>query len=225
MRRPGMSLEDALARRRKLVSETMPGDDLHAISAEIERLRMLQVAETSLQVGDALPDFALPDTSGRVHGSDGLLPRGPLVLVFFRGAWCPYCDVAFGEVEKARPEIERAGGLVVGICPERAELLHQTAEVERGARYLLLTDLDGAFAHLCGLRWQLSAEHAAFLARANVDLPERHGATEWTLPIPATFVVDRDGIVRYAFVDADWSRRAAPETIVAVLGELAQAAP
>jgi peroxiredoxin len=220
-----MSLEDALAQRRKLVSETMPGDDLRGIADEIERLRMLQVAETSLQVGDVLPDFALPDTRGRLRGSDELLPRGPLVLIFFRGAWCPYCDVAFGEVEKARPEIERAGGLVVGICPDRAELLHQSAEVERGARYLLLTDVDGAFARLCGLRWQVSAAHAAFLERINVDLPERHGATAWTLPIPATLVVDCDGIVRYAFADADWSRRAAPEAIVGVLRELAQAAP
>jgi peroxiredoxin len=220
-----MSLEEALAQRRKLVSETMPGDDLRGISDEIERLRMLQVAETCMQVGEVLPDFALPDTSGRLHASDEMLPRGPLVLIFFRGAWCPYCDVAFGEVEKARPEIEQAGGLVVGVCPDRAEVLHQSAEVERGARYLLLTDPDGAFARLCGLRWQVSAEHAEFLKRINVDLPERHGAAEWTLPIPASFVVDRDGIVRYAFADADWGRRATPEAILAVLRELAQPSP
>lgn len=217
-----MSLEDALARRRKLVSQTMAADDLRGVADEIERLRMLQVAETSLQVGDVLPDFALPDTSGRVHSSDELLARGPLVLIFFRGAWCPYCDVAFGEVEKARPEIERAGGLVVGLCPDRAEVLHQSAEVERGARYLLLTDPEAGFAALCGLRWSVSDRHAAFLKSSNVDLAERQGSDRWALPVPASLVVDRDGIVRYAYANADWGHRAAPEAIVAALRGLAQ---
>lgn len=218
-----MALDDELARRRKWVADNLPAADLDQIAEEIERLRMLQTAETSLQPGEIFPEIALEDTAGAVHTSETLLPRGPLVVVFFRGAWCSYCDVAFGEVEKARPEIEHAGGLLVGICPDRAELLHQSAEIERGARYLLLTDRENAFARLCGLRWETSAEHAAFLGRIAVDLPARHGSDAWALPVPASYVVDRDGIVRFAYANADWGHRAAPEAIVAVLHELAQA--
>jgi peroxiredoxin len=218
-----MTLEDELAKRRRLVAETMPAADLRQIAEEIERLRMMQLAESSLQTGDTLPDLALPDTTGQIHTGEELTSRGPLVLVFFRGAWCPYCDVAFGQVEAARPEIENAGALLVGVCPDRPDVLHQSAIVERGARYLLLTDPGGDFARLCGLRWEASEDHVAFLKRISVDLPTRHDDTSWTLPIPASYIVDRQGVVRFAYANADWGQRAAPEAIVARLRELAQA--
>ena len=217
-----MTLEDELAKRRELVRQASSAADNRTLEDEIARLQMLQLAETSLQVGDMLPDLALPDVDGTLHRCDELLARAPLVLWFFRGAWCPYCDVALALVERARPAIEAAGGFVVGICPERPELVRQTAIVERGVRFLLLVDQDSAYARLCGLRWETSDANAAMLDRLGVNLPQRQGAEGWALPVPATYIVDAGGIIRFAYANADWTRRASPEHVVAFLESMRQ---
>src|SRR3954454_1060905 len=124
-----MSLEDKLAKRRAAVEQRLPEAEREVIAGTIEDLRVRQVAEHSLGVGEALPDFALPDAAGRVVTSDELLDRGPLVLVFFRGGWCPYCDRTLKALESARPAVEATGAGLVGVAPVKpAELARIAAE-------------------------------------------------------------------------------------------------
>jgi peroxiredoxin len=106
---------------------------------ELDRLRMMRVAEEGLGLGDYLPDFALKDAGGRRWTSGELLDRGPLVLALFRGGWCPYCDLTMVALEQARPAIEALGARAVGIMPEGPEKIAATAQ-QRGIGYLLLSD-------------------------------------------------------------------------------------
>jgi peroxiredoxin len=215
-----MTLSDELERRRAAAAASIAPDDLRTIEDAIEGLRLRQVAEQSLRAGETLPDFALPDATGRVVTSDGLLDRAPLVLAFFRGPWCPYCDATLRALEAARKDIEGEGGTLVAVSPLRPEVLRQGAR-ERGLGFTLLSDTDGHLAGLCGVRFEVPAEHAGFLLRFGVDLACLHAGAGWQLPLPATYVVDGDATVRYAFADPDWARRAEPAEIVATVRALA----
>ena len=124
-----MSLKGELDKRRRAVAERLPAVDRRTIDESIERLRMLQLAENALKVGASLPDFALPDQDEQIVRSDLLLHEGPLILVFFRGGWCPYCDIAMRAMEAEKPKIEALGATLLGILPEKpAQLRHTTAE-------------------------------------------------------------------------------------------------
>jgi peroxiredoxin len=211
-----MRIREELERRRALVGQTFPPGDLKVVEETIERLRAAQIAEQSLRVGETLPDFALPDPSGALVTSDELLDRGPLVLAFFRGGWCPYCPVALEGLESVRAEIEAAGASLVGVSPVRGPELQRVAE-ERKLGFRLLSDVDGRFSSLCGVRYEISEQHIAFYHRVGVDLASLHDGAGWTLPLPATYVVGQDGVIRYVFVDPDWAYRAEPEELVAAV--------
>ena len=202
-------------------------EDRQALEDAIERLRMLQLVEQGLGVGDVLPDFTLPDTGGRVVASEGLLATGPLAVMFFRGPWCPYCSLTLQALDEARPKIEALGGSVVAISPLPTADLRRMAE-ERGLRLTLLSDLGSTYAEVCGVRFDMSEGgitlYARLAARFGQTIAGLDPAAGWELPIPATYVTGTDGVIRYTFGDADWSQRAEPEVIVATIAELAQAA-
>jgi peroxiredoxin len=218
-----MSLEDELERRRRMVAEQLPRPDLRIIDDTIDRLRMLQVAENALNVGDLLPDFALPDKDHRIVRSSELLDRGPLVLAFFRGQWCPYCDAAMRALEQARPRIEAHGATLVGVLPEKPEQLRRTVS-ECGLGFVLLSDTDGNLARFCGVRYELPEAHVELYRRSGIDLPDRHAGADWSLPLPASYVVRTDGLVSYAFLNPDWTFRAEPEELIAAVARESQAA-
>lgn len=218
-----MTIRDELQRRRAAVLAQLDPGDRQVIADGIERVRMLQVAETSLAAGDTLPDFELADAAGRVHRSRDLLAKGPLVLSFFRGAWCPYCDIAMRALETVRPRLEALGASVVGVIPTRGEELAHLAE-ERHLRYPMLVDVGERYARLCGVHFEVADDHVAFYRRLGIDLPTQHAGAGWELPLPATYVVRPDGTISFAFADADWVRRAEPDDVVEAVRRCAQAA-
>ena len=218
-----MSLQDELdAVRAASVARHDP--HLRAIfDAAVERLRMAQIAEHALGVGDVLPDLDLPDAAGRRFRSEEILARGPLVLVFVRGGWCPYCDVALRALDGAAADIVAAGATLVVVAPERPEVLARTA-AEKAPHVTLLSDGDEAYAALCGLRFEMPPDLVAFYRERGADLPGRHGGAGWELPVPAAYVVAGDGTIVLAHVDPDWTRRAEPQDLVAAVRSLVQAA-
>lgn len=216
-----MSLQDELERRRREVYERLDPADRKVVEDGIERVRMLQTVESALAVGDTLPDFELEDASGRLWRSEELLARGPLVLAFFRGAWCPYCDLAMRALETVRPELEALGATLLGVAPSRPAVLARIG-AERSLGYPLLTDAGERLARLCGLRFELATVHVDFYRRFGVDMPAEHEGAGWELPVPATYVVGRDGVIAWAFADADWGKRAEPRAVVEAVRLLAQ---
>lgn len=200
----------------------LPDGERRDFEDELDRLRMLRIAEDGLAVGDHLPDFELQDGRGQVWRSEALLNRGPLVLALFRGDWCPYCDVTMSALDAARPTIETLGATAIGIMPERPEYVAQTAE-RRRLSYPLLSDPANRFAGACGLVYDLSPEHIKIHRRRSRDFPGLHGDVAWRLPIPAVFVVDPSARVVFAFSDADPARWPDPEELLASLHALRDA--
>lgn len=191
-----------------------------AHGALVRQLLRAGSAEGCLKAGDAFPAFLLPEAAGGLVASDALLAEGPLVVSFFRGDWCPFCSAMLQALQAALPEIAAAGGRLVALTPDGAGY-PLAAKRSLGLTFPVLSDVDSAVAMQCGVVFQAPPETRTMLLSYGIDLPARHGNAGWFIPIPATFVVGRDGLVRYAFADPDFTRRAEPAEIVAALQALA----
>nr|UXE45899.1 hypothetical protein Hi04_10k_c5418_00022 [uncultured bacterium] len=217
-----MSLEDELSQLR---TELQTDEKLQIAYRDLlSRLGRAETGEQALRPGNAMPSFVLPDAEGRLVASDELLAKGPLVVNFFRGNWCPYCLKMLKALEAALPQLEAAGGQLVAITPDTGRHLTDTKRVQR-LSYEILSDVDGAVGLLFGVLFRAPAAYREVLAGYGIDLAERHGNEGGFIPLPATFVVDRGGVVRYAFVDIDFTRRAEPADVVAVLAKLGDDTP
>ena len=209
-----MSLEDELTKIRAAAKVDAP---LQAAYQDLlSRLDRAETGARALKPGDTIPAFLLPNAESRLVASDDLLARGCLVINFFRGNWCPYCRQTLKALEAALPEIEAAGGQLVALTPDTG---HHLADTKRGQRlsYEVLSDVDGAVGLQFGVLFRAPAAYREVLAGYGIDLAERHGNDASFIPLPATYVVDRAGVVRYAFVDIDFTRRAEPSAVVAAL--------
>jgi peroxiredoxin len=211
-----MSLADLLqtVRLRRL-----KGRNLTAYEDVIARLYQAEVAKQALKAGDRMPGFLLPNAEGRLVGSDDLLAAGPLVASFFRGGWCPYCDVTMRAMEKALPQIVASGASFVAIWPETGGLALRTKR-DRGLTYELLVDVDNVVAMQFGIIFRVPELYRQQLVDNGVNLVARHGNAGWLLPMPATYVIAPDGLIVYAFVDGDFTRRAEPAAILKTLAAI-----
>jgi len=170
--------------------------------------------ESAPHPGDAMPPFMLPDEGGRLVTLPSLLERGPLAVMFFRGHWCPYCRLNVRAVVQALDRIEAMGAQVVAVVPETQEYAGRL-KAESGAPFPILTDLDNGYALSLNLAIWLGAEIQSLLSYQ--DMAKFHGNDGWMLPIPAVFVVGRDGIVKARFVDPDFRKRMEIDDLLAAL--------
>jgi peroxiredoxin len=166
--------------------------------------------------GSVFPDFLLPDTGGRLVSRDELLADGPLVIVFLRGAWCPYCRVTMAALQARNSQLRSAGGRLVLVTPEaggRPLAMKRTLGLEA----LVLIDIDNGLALAAGLVFSLPDEIRNAYVTDGLDLTERYDNESWFLPVPASFVIDQTGVVRFAHVDPDFRNRPDPETLISCL--------
>jgi len=217
-----MSLTQTLLELSRHHMAELPSRDRADFEDELDRLRMMRVAEEGLALGDMLPDFALRDTAGTIRTSHGFLDCGPLVLAFFRGGWCPYCTLTMVALEEARPAIEALGAQVLGITPDPLDHITETAR-KCGIAYPLLSDPANGFARTCGLAYELSPNHIRIHLERGRDFRELHGDTTWRLPIPSVFVVAPDARIVFAFADVDPARWPDPEELIRSLDALRDA--
>jgi peroxiredoxin len=215
-----MGLKETLLDLSRHHMAEIPARDRRDVEDELDRLRMMRVAEEGLAVGDHLPDFALEDGAGRTWTSGELLDRGPLVLALFRGDWCPYCDLTMEALQTALPAIEALGATAVGVTPALRPHVAGTV-ARRGLTYPLLSDPASRFARACGLAYELSPDHVRLHRMRGRDFPALHGDVVWRLPVPAVFVVEPSARVAFAFTDVDPARWPDPEELLASLRELA----
>jgi peroxiredoxin len=186
-----------------------------AVDRLVERIHENGGGENAPQPGDVLPPFILPDEAGRLVSLPSLLEQGPLAVMFFRGHWCPYCRLNVRAVIEAQDRIKSAGGHVVAIMPE-TQAFAGKFKSDSGAPFPVLTDLDNGYALSLNLAIWLGSEIQKLLSPMQ-DMPSFHGNDGWVLPIPATFVVGRDGIVKARFLDPDFRKRMAIDDLVAAL--------
>ena len=172
-------------------------------------LRASGVLERAPKVGDVAPDFTLADQHGRAFSLRERLVDGPVVVTFFRGGWCPFCTLALRALNDVSRDLRRAGAEIVAISPETAERAADTAE-RNDLSFPLLADAGNTVARQYGLVWELGPELRDVYGRLGHVLPRINGTNDWALPIPAGFVIGRDGRITYAHVDTDVTRRLEP---------------
>ncbi|HUC69452.1 MAG TPA: peroxiredoxin-like family protein [Stellaceae bacterium] len=209
-------LRDELESQRGMMPEAVR----LAYEAMVGELQRTGFIAQALQIGDRFPDLVLPNAEGDLVSIGGLLQSGPLVVTFFRGEWCPYCSVTLDALAAALPEFQAAGAALVAITPEtggRALLAKQNHQ----AGFEVLSDVDCGVGLSCGVVFRTPEPYRLLLEKFGTDLAERHGNTAWFLPVPATFVIDRTGVVRWRFVTVDFTERAEPAAILAALHALA----
>ena len=197
----------------------MNADMQAAYNEFLKRLDTAQVAQQALGPGDAMPAFLLPNAEGQLVASDTLIAAGPLVVTFFRGDWCPYCSATLDALTAVLPELTAAGATLVAMTPEtggRALAMKRA----HGLNYEVLIDVDLAIAMAFGIVFRTPPLYAALLRRNGVDLAQRSGNAAWFLPIPAAFLVGRDGLIARAWVNIDFTHRAEPTEILAALKSL-----
>jgi peroxiredoxin len=176
-------------------------------------------AERALKVGARAPEFALPDAHGGLIRSADLLARGPLVLTFYRGVWCPYCNADLQAIEATADEIRASGASLVAISPQTAPN-RRKSERENGLSFPVLSDHGNAVADMFGLRFRLPDELIAVYKGFGNDLTIGNGEDSWTLPMPARYIVGTDGVIAYAEVNPDYTRRPDPSELLPVLRRL-----
>lgn len=188
-----------------------------AVDRLVVRINESGGGENAPLPGEPMPPFVLPDENGRLVTLPSLVEQGPVVVMFFRGHWCPYCRLNVRAVIKAYDRIKATGANVVAIMPETQQYAAKF-KADSDAPFPVLTDLDNGYALSLNLAIWLGAEIERLLHY--LDMPGFHGNDAWVLPIPATFVVGRDGMVKARFVDPDFRHRMAIEDLLAALKAL-----
>jgi peroxiredoxin len=176
-------------------------------------------ARTALGVDDNAPPFTLTDATGTRYVLTDLLKQGPVVAIFYRGGWCPFCNVQLRAFQLARTRIRALKASVVLISPEQIE---QTLSlIERHTlQFPVLTDVGNQVARQYGLAFQFDPALRERYLEEEIDLTELNGDVPWELPMPATFIIDPQGKIRYAFVSTDYTQRSEPAEVLAVLQRL-----
>jgi peroxiredoxin len=174
-------------------------------------------ANRALKVGDKAPAFTLNDPEGHPVSSTDLLGQGPLIVTFYRGIWCPYCNMDLQAIEEALPELQKRGAKLVAISPQTAPNSRRSRR-ENNLSFPILSDPRNEIAALFGLRFALPGYLADLYKDVfKNDLAVVNDDPSWTLPMPARYVIAHDGTIVYAEVNPDYTRRPDPETLIPVL--------
>jgi len=191
---------------------------MHRATAE---LKASGQAERAMKTGDKAPPFSLKDAEGGVVSSSELLATGPLIVSFYRGVWCPYCNMELQALQSALPAYKKRGAQLVAISPQTQPNSRRSAR-ENGLTYPILCDTRGEIGAAFGLKFSLPQYLAAFYQKAGIDLPRINDDPEWTLPMPARYVIAPSGIILYADVNPDYTRRPEPEALLPALRNAAR---
>lgn len=175
-----------------------------------------QIAEKSLKIGDVVPDFTLNNASGKSVNFQSLLAQGKVVISFYRGGWCPYCNLELKALEKSLPQIEALGANLVAISPETPDNSLSTSE-KNNLTFEVLSDLKNQVAKEFGLVFTLPEELRPIYKQFGIDIPAYNGDSSFELPLPATYVIDTNGKVVHSFVNADYTQRLDPQIILTAL--------
>lgn len=209
-------LRQIFAERKELIAKYVPPETQAIHARAVAQLKEKHFAANILPVGAKAPTFDLPDHDGRIVRSSDLVAKGKLVLCFIRGRWCPFCVGQMEAMNLVLPQIEQAGATLVAVSPQtvkQAFFMHDQHKL----RFPLLSDADNQVARKFGLTYRVPDAQEAVYRKAFVNLPFTNGDDSWELPIPATYIVDREGTIRYASANEDYTQRPEPDDLVRAL--------
>lgn len=171
------------------------------------------------KMGDAAPDFTLPDSQGGTFVLKDALAKGPVVLTWFRGEWCPFCNKQLVGLQERLPEFEAAGATVVAISPQNMD--HTQATVTKDSvKFHMLSDEGFKVGEMYGVKYEMPEAMKEQLKKYNLDLSKYNGGEGNALPLTATYVIDPQGTITYAFLDPDYTKRASPDDLLAAVKKI-----
>jgi peroxiredoxin len=187
-----------------------------AVDVQVNRLVENNVGATAPKLGEPMPDFLLPNEQGRLTRLYDLLGEGPVAIAFNRGQWCPYCRINVNALARAEEEVATEQRHIAAIVPDRQRFA-MWLKSDAKAPFPVLTDVDNGYAMSLGLAFSVGEEMKHLMVNSGWDPSVSQGTDNWTLPIPATFIVGTDGIVHARFVDPDYRTRMAIDDMLAAL--------
>ena len=188
-------------------------ETMHRATAE---LIASGAASRAKKAGDIAPSFSLKDPEGIVVSSNELLKKGPMVVSFYRGVWCPYCNLELQALEAAKPQFDKYGASLVAISPQTAPNGRKSMRQNK-LSFPILSDVKGKAGRAFGLRFELPDYLVELYKGLKNDLPTFNDDPSWTLPMPARYVIGQDGTILYSEVNPDYTHRPEPEDMVPVL--------
>ena len=197
----------------------LPEEVQQTVGGVMQRLMSSNITDNASNVGDKAPGFRLPNVKGGDTTLSELLEGGPVVLSFYRGGWCPFCNLEFKALHDKLPEMQALGATLVGISPEALAVSQQTAQ-DNALEFEVLSDEGNRVARDYGLVMIVDEAIRPHYMQWGIDIPTANGDETFELPVPATYVIDQSGIIRAAHVDKDYTKRMEPADIVAALRAL-----
>ncbi|GMQ87296.1 MAG: peroxiredoxin-like family protein [Gammaproteobacteria bacterium] len=197
----------------------LPEDQQKTISSAFEELMSSNVAADAKTTGDKAPDFELSNVRGDTLNIRDALAEGPVVLSFYRGSWCPFCNLELNALQQQLPAIHECGARLIAVSPEKPDSSLTHAE-KLNLEFDVLSDAGNRVAGAYGLIMTVPESMRPLYLQWGIDLPAANGDDSHQLPVPATYVIDRNGIIQAAHVDKDYTKRMEPEAIVAALKAL-----
>jgi peroxiredoxin len=197
--------------------QRVPADRRAAMERHIADLAETGIGRNAKQVGDQAPDIVLPDASGRTFDVAKLLETGPVIVTFYRGGWCPYCNLELRAYQAVLPRITAAGAKLVAISPEKPDDSVSTAE-KNALTFPVLSDIGQRVGKAFGLVYSFTDELRSVYDGFKLDIPAKNGAPDdWSLPLSATYVIGPDGRILFADTSVDYRRRTDPLDVLQVL--------
>lgn len=214
-----MGLEQQLAAFKAEFARTAPAGRPALYEAKIEELRAGFALGAAIGIGDTAPDFLLPDPRGIFISLSAVLRHGPAIVTFYRGGWCPYCNIQLRAYQAVLPEITALGSRLLAISPQLPDRSLSTAESNE-LTFDVLSDIGNRVARSFGLVYALPEELRDALRSNNKALPGINGDESWELPVPATYVIAPDRRIALAYIEVDYRKRLEPDAVLASLKSL-----
>lgn len=210
-------LAEIFGERKALIAKYVPAEIQAVHARTIERLQTENVVQRALALGATAPSFELRDHNGKSVSSTQLLrDHAKIVIIFFRGRWCPFCVGQLEAMNLIAPEIQKEGAALVAISPQTVKQSFFTADQHK-LRFPLLSDVGNQIARRFGLVYSVPDEQRLVYRSAFVNLPFANGDESWELPIPATYIIDRNGSILFASASPDYTERPEPADILRAL--------
>jgi peroxiredoxin len=215
-----MTLKESIEQFMQGMAGKAPKELLDTVGGEIHKLAESGIAAHALKAGAKAPEFSLPDPQGHPVSLYDLLHKGPVVVTFYRGSWCPFCNLQLRAYQKALPEIKELGATLVAISPQTPD--HSLSMAEKAElTFPVLSDKGNQIARQYGLVYKLSEALQSVQKAFQSDITQFNGDDSWELPMPGIFIIDQKGTIRFASADPNWMNRVEPSAILQQLEALA----
>lgn len=214
-----MSLEKSIREFNQEFMKQVPNEVATVMRGATQSLENSGIEAKAIKVGDKMPSFSLANAYGKKVSSNSLLSKGPLVINFYRGEWCPYCNLELKAYQDLLSEINTLGAELVAISPNLPDSSLSSIQ-KHSLKFEVLSDIGNRYARELGLVYTLDEQLQPIYKQFEIDIPAINGDDSYEIPMPATYVISSEGIVKMAFVDADYTKRLEPSDVIKILKSL-----